>query len=788
MHKCTPRILIAAILFLSANVIGQTPIDLRFNGEQNAVAAIGSTMTVSAQTSSPLVWGTLIFSMDPGPTTFQGFTLPIGFDASTVILQNLLYDVNGNLSFGVPLLDDIAFEGVTYYAYGFTFDGNDPSGFGASNQASVTFTRHVETGSDTAGYVDQGITIDGGAILTQGPLDPNLTIAWNIASGPVGHNATLSGADTAFPTLTADLPGTYGVELNYSFPGTTGGASGTVMIDVFDLDVTSHAQGAFDTSDPINYAATLNGPAPSNFSVVGGPTAAGNMIAGSAAASNIFTEIEFAITSMAGQNLGHTASIVNNLGGDLTVAPTDSLAVNVKQPVLDSLETGIEMGLTQVDLSTPLSNIPPIPLPGIPFTTATATIQSVTYDPNIDVEMTFVPGAINTQLTINNVVIVFDIVGTVFGFPFTDTGTYTATSIVVSFDTIPTVVGGMIMSTTANETATVNGATLTFTGSLNSSSGLILGLLTPVIETTITSLITPLVPPIIDGALNSIPQTFDLSTQGIDITLNFIPSSINIVTGSMTIGYAAGAQANNIAPGAPTLTNFYETPSALPTFGPTVPGTMQAYIGAGCLGDDMINQILAAATEAGALELTLDQGFMVGGAMVPATAGAFATAFPGTGFDSFDPASTVRLVVHQNLAPVVTIDNAGGTSNYALHTSNSTLEVLVDVGAGYEVSALRLSASASTALSVNVNLMAGTLDLTPGATTASVRSITSMPGVDVSGSLVALTALVNSTLPGILAPVTGIPLPTLMIGAMIPTVVGIEADGPAGDYLSIFLN
>ncbi|MFT7617760.1 MAG: hypothetical protein ACI97A_001399 [Planctomycetota bacterium] len=789
MTKSCTWMLFAAILIFSAQTQAQTPIDLRFNGEQNAVAAIGSTMTITADTATPFVWGTLIFSTSPGPTNVLGFIIPIGIDASTVIAENVLFGMTGNVTISVPLLNDLAFEGTSYYAYAFTFDPTDPSGFGASNQAKVTFSRHLETGADTAGFVDQSITLDGGAILNQGPVHPDLSISWSIVNGPVGHAAVLAGDDTAFPALTADLPGTYEVQLSYSFPGTTGGAAQSVFVDVLELDVTSHAQGSFDTSDPINYAATVNGPATSNFEVSGGPSTTGNSLAGSVAASAIVSELDFQITSALGQKLGSTTSVINNLGGDLTMPPADSLGLHLKQPVLDDLETGLETALAGINLSSMLGTFPAIPLTGIPGVSGTATIQSFSFDPTIDVELSFVPGAINAQLTITNIQLVFTINGTLFGFiPLNETGTYNATSMVVSIDLVPAVAGGVLTTTTANETATISGDSLTLTGALSGSGGLLVGTITPLIESTVITALPPLLPPLIDGALNALPTSIDLSGQGIDITLAFEPSSVSVVAGSMDLGYAAGAQANNIAPGTPTLTNFYATPSALPVYGPVVPGTTQVYIGAGSVGDDMINQILAAATEAGALEVSIDQDFMVGGATIPATAGAFATAFPMAGFDTFPAAAPVRLAVHQNLAPIVTIDNMGGMSNYALHTSNVLLDVMVEISPGYEVSALRLSASATTALTVNVDLVAGTLDLLPGTTVATVKSITSMPGTDPSTALAGLSALVNSSLPSILSPISGIPLPALMIGTTIPTIVGIEADGAAGDYLSIFVN
>ena len=790
MCKSLLVLAILATTSLFSGLSGQTPIDLRFNGAQQATAPVGSLMQISMNTT-PYVWGNIIFSANPGPTTVYGYTIPIGFDATTIFLQNTFTDGTGLFQTVAALPDNLALEGLTYYAYAYTYDASDPTGFGASNQASVTFTRHVTPGTDTAGFVAQPVTLDGGGILAQGPLPAGMTLAWSIANGPTGHNAALDGTDTAFPTLTADIAGTYEIALDYSFPGTTGGASASVFVDIFDLNVTSHTQGAFDTSDPINYSAVLNGPAATNFGAPGGTTA-GNAITGSIPAAAVVTDIGFDVTAASGQRLGQTLSVINNSGAPMSVSPADSLAIHLKQPVLDSLAMSFETAVAQSSLTPPASSFPTIPITGIPFTTGTVTIQSVSFEPNIDLQLTLQNGSIGCQITLYNFMMVFDITGSIFFVPFTDTGTYTASSIVLSFDLVPTIVGGMYQTTTANETATVNGATLTFTnGALNASSGLILATLTPAVEAAIVATIPPLVPPLVDTALNSIPQAVDLSAGGPDITLNFIPSSINIAPSGMTLAYAAGAQPNNIAPGAPVITSFYGTPSALPAYGANVPGTMQPYNFASSMADDMLNQILAAATLSGDLSLSLDQGFMVGGTMIPATAAGFATALPGLGFEKFDGTNPVRILLEPQVAPIVTIDNMGGTSNYTVHTANTLVNLVVDVTPTHTVSVARLSASASTALGVTVDLVNNILNLTPGSTSASLRLISTMPGVDITTSLSVLTTLINTILPGATLPVTGIPLPAApMVGGtmMPPTLVGITADGPLGDYLSIFLN
>ena len=116
-------------------------------------------------------------------------------------------------------------------------------------------------------------------MASQGPVPGNLAASWTIVSGPTGHAATLDGADTLFPTLTADLPGTYDVELDLSFPSTTGGATDLVSIQVYDL--AAGPQGSFSTADPVAYAATLTGPAGASLSVDGGTATTSGSLAGS---------------------------------------------------------------------------------------------------------------------------------------------------------------------------------------------------------------------------------------------------------------------------------------------------------------------------------------------------------------------------------------------------------------------------------------------------------------------------------------------------------------------------
>ena len=786
------KCLVVCFLLLTATAAAQAPIDLRLNGEYNGAAPIGGTMTIDIATT-PTVWGDILFSTDPGPTlVFNTYLIPVGINSPSLQIYPLfLTDGIGNFSATIPLIDDLVWEGVTYYAYAYTYDSSDPTGFGGSNQASCTFTRKVSAGAETAGFVGKAITLDGSFVGAQGPLPSNLGTNWTILNGPAGHAAQLDGADTLFPTLTADLPGTYDVALDLSFPGTTGGSQDIVSVDVFELSFANHGQGDFDTMDPVTDTVTLNGPAATSLGIVGGASVTNGSLPISSAAGSPFTHETIEVLATSGQRIAQGGTVVNNAGAGLMTAPADSLVANLKQPILDDLENVVEPLLAAVP-APPVSGLPSIPLINTTFFTANATLQSISYDSFIDIELSFDPGAVGVQVTLTNVVLVFDINGTIVFAPYSDVGTLTMASVTVSFDLVPGVTGGVFASTSANETATITGATLSFQNNLipASQTGSILGVLLPTIETLMATTIPPLVVPAFDGALNALPQSIDLSTQGIDVVLAFTPTSINIVSGSATIFFDAGATATVIDPAAAPISAYYSTPSAAPTYGATVPGTTQPYDLAASIGDDLLNQMLAAFLQAGVFETELGGNFDLGGGMtLNGDAASFDTAFPGLGFDRFDPMAPVTLAVHPTVTPVILVDNNGGSSNYALAFSDFEIEVLVEVSAGHRAPVLRLGAEGSAALSVTVDPVLGTISITPGAASVGLDALASLPGIDPSGSIASLTALANGALTSALVPLTGIPLPTIAgsTGVM-GNVVGVLADGPAGDYISLFID
>ncbi len=767
---------------------------LTFNGHMHASAPVNRSLDMQLD-ANPGSVAFVLFNVSAGPTPFLGQQLPIAVDQNLVVgVQNFVMPPSGVAHFMIPVSNNPALEGITIHAFGLTFDQNLPSGFGFSNAADFTFVKEPLGGNDTAGWVNRGITLDGGATLAPGPLTNGIVPSWSITQGPAGHNAQLEGADTLFPTLTADLPGTYTVTLDLIAPGTTGGASDDVQIDVFELTNASHAHGDFDPADPITFSATLSGPTPAMADVNGQSAGAMGTLTVTQAASNPFNDFFTQVTAAGGQVVGRPVTVVSNSGGTLASPPQDSLLTHIRQPIVDDIELAIEQAAALVDLSGPITGIPPINVANIPglfgttLFSADVTPTGFSYDPAIMVDITLNAGSAHVQLTLNSVQFTFDIMGLIFNAPYTDVGTLTASSVNIDFDLTFAAVNGAFESTISNETATINGPALTFQNGVipNNFASTLLGAVVPVVEPILASTITAGLAPAVNSALSLLPQMIDLSAQGIDVVVDLPASGVDHLAGGVTFKNAAGGHAALVPPTAPPIFAYFETPSPAPAFTGLVPGGTTPYRLAFALGDDFLNQLLAAATQAGALQTVNGTALSLAGMTVNADAGSLAAALPGLGFEDFDPAAPVEIVTRPTVAPVVRIQT-GGPDAFAMNVSALEVDFRVEVTPNYQASVLRVSLDAVIGLNVVLDPVASTLDLIPGTVTATARALESLPGVDVSGQLGVLSGLINGAIPGLLTGLTGLPLPAPSSGAPL-TLVGLAPDGPAGDYLSLFFD
>lgn len=115
-------------------------------------------------------------------------------------------------------------------------------------------------GSNQSNQVLQTIHLDGSASFAPNTPSSSLLYSWSFASTPMGSNAVLTGANTATPSFTADLPGTFVVELVVTDPN-TGLQSMPSQVTVSSTYVPPTANAGMPQTTLVGKTISLNGSA-----------------------------------------------------------------------------------------------------------------------------------------------------------------------------------------------------------------------------------------------------------------------------------------------------------------------------------------------------------------------------------------------------------------------------------------------------------------------------------------------------------------------------------------------
>ena len=199
---------------------------------------IGGTVTANATVT---IANSAPVANDQTVTLNEDETTSITLTASDPNGDTLTYQIvtgpsHGTLTGSAP---NITYTPVANYngSDAFTFRVND--GTVDSTDATVTMTVNplndppvANAGPDQTGLQGNVVTLNGsGASDIDGD---NLTYSWTFASVPTGSTATLSDSSIVNPSFTADVAGTYEVQLIVN-DGTIDSASDTVMVNIFAL-------------------------------------------------------------------------------------------------------------------------------------------------------------------------------------------------------------------------------------------------------------------------------------------------------------------------------------------------------------------------------------------------------------------------------------------------------------------------------------------------------------------------------------------------------------------------
>lgn len=763
-------------LFILLLSLGAQAQSLSFNDVRGTVPVpLGSTLDITVQGQAGLpTW--LALNTNPGPTPVGSASIPLAIDGNEALLiEGLPLGSGGVTTISLPVPSGLRFTGVTVFGAAIQLDPSAPGGLLIANGAAA---RLVRTGAD-AGQDDIALTgglvvLDGRAgAVTDQPM-------WTVAEAPAGSAATLDDADTLTPTLRPDLAGRYVLALQ------TGGAlapSGDVaVIEAFDLGFTGPAQGSFHTTT-FDVTGVAAGPSAFTLEVDGQPVSPGAggawTVAGRSASAPQET-VTASIVSATGRRLARTLVVHGGSSLPLGSLATPGTSLRIEGATLDALEAPLGAALGALPLGQVLTALPPVPVVNTFFVSATFEFTTASFDPNVVVDLFPSNGAIGISVTINNLVVDAAVTGAIFGAPYAETATITTTSAVISGDlVIGSAANGALELQVQNENATLNGFNFAVTGVLGTLTqlGAIQSGIESALETALAGTLL-LAPATLNPLLSNVPLTIDLGAQGIPVAVDFPLNSVVYDADGLTLATDLAVRLTGTAPPVLALQGVLSTPGPVPSFNRTTPSG-GAYDAAVALNDDLLNQLLAGVASVGGLDLRVGpDGGPLGS---PVLARTFAAILPGVGFESFDPFTPVTFDLVQATAPVVRFDATTGAT--VLNVSGASFRVGV-VSNGREITLLDTSLTLEIGLALTLDPATGTLSFTPTSTTLDARYAGGLAGGNGALLLGGLGQLAPLLIPPLLAPLQGLPIPSLPGGGAIES--GISPTTP--DHFVLWLD
>ncbi|NRA97310.1 MAG: hypothetical protein HRU14_13995, partial [Planctomycetes bacterium] len=673
---------------------------------------------------------------------------------------------------------DLALAGQTFYSVGVFLDS---SGVLVSNGVSLTFVLPgADAGPDAATFVGQAVTLDGSPMLNAAGVIPSGTNpAWTVTSAPAGSAPQLQNDQGAFPVFSADMAGTYTIELQTMGPG--GLSADTATVDVFNVQFSSATDGAF-VSGPVALDGTIDGPPFSSLDINGSAAGVvGNAFsAGTLMPTPIMNPITASVTTVSGQVLERTITVINGAAAPMGSLGTPGTALRMNGPALDAIEPPVETALAQLPLNALFTAIPTIPIIPSGIFTANLTFTGASFDPTtVDFDLFPANCAIGVAITLNTLSITADITGTqLFGGAYSETATITADSVIITGEMIIALnAQGGIETTLQNTSASFVNFNMQVTGIL----GLFFGLVQPAVETALATAFESaltVIPTALNPVLAGLALTVDLSASGIPMQIDLPLNSVCYDTDGLTLANDILATPTQTSPTAPAITDYLTTPGSVPTFGPTTAVNGVAYDFALGVDDELMNQSLAALTIAGALDLDLTD---LGG--TPISASALAMTLPGAGFDAFPASTPVTLRVRQTTAPAIAFSATGDAAS--LRIGNQRLIFVAEPAAGIQVPVLEVGVTTSAALTITIDPTAGSLTLTPGTITVTATAGGAIAGANATGALGGINSIVQQIVPLITQPLSGIPLPFTGAGG---SVVEVSVPGASPSMLLTWLD
>ncbi|MSR74066.1 MAG: hypothetical protein EXS14_01130 [Planctomycetes bacterium] len=726
------------------------------NAVTSAAVPVNTNMTLSltSQASQPYIW---FFDVAPGPINVFGVSIPLGFTPYVLDLGVALLPPSGTHNISVAIMDDPVLYGLHLFSCALLLDPSAPAQFVASNGIDFTFfDDSASAGGDAATFSGRSVTLDGSGNLDAltGALPVGTTLSWSVVNAGGASNPVITNPNSVHPEFNAMGSGSCLVRCYLQGGGIA--RTDDVRIDVYTLNLNGPADNSFATGS-VNVSGSLVGPVGAALSLNGsGVVLAGNgsFNAGNHVLAQRVNTFHFEVSSITGAQTAKSVTVTAGTGTLLTSFQTPGTFLRIGGVNFDAIEPLISAALGALPLSPIVAAIPAIPILNTIFLSASIDPTGASHDPAVVVNIFPAAAGIGLSITYNNFVMTSTVSGAIFGAPYNDIATISATSITISGDlVISSNSSGGLTTSVQNRNVVFTGFNFTVTGPLGGLSQL--GLIQTAIQSLlVTALQATLdaIPLALNPLLNAIVLSFPL--PGTNLTVDLPLETVNYDTAGVVIANRFRTTSSVVSPNAPTLTHIYGASGTTPPMGANSPVLAAPFDLAMGISDGALNQALGTLTLSGAFENILNAV-----ALGAANAGAMAALVPSAGFESFASNAAISTRTLLGSAPLIEF-TAGTVTTGSLHVRNLRLQIFADSG-GKPALVLEASLDIQAALNISIDPVTGALTFGVGTINANVVENQCLAGYNAAGSVAALNAVAALIVQQIVAPLTGITLPSL---------------------------
>ncbi|MEM7309408.1 MAG: hypothetical protein AAF682_22185 [Planctomycetota bacterium] len=769
--------------------------DLTLNGSTAAEVPFGGSFQVELQGGATLP-AFVFFDVTPGPTLFEGESVPLGFTAALGLLVSGTTDGAGSFQTPFFLAEDPSYAGAQLFLAGVILDGTDPNGLDVSNGAQLTIVPKAGAGDPQTTLVDRPTALDGSAAtLADGTLAAGTSVLWQVLSRPAGSVAQLVDAGELFPSFAPDVAGDYTIGVTVSKGGVD--ASSETVVHAYDLTLTPGVDGQYVVTPLVSVQGAIEGPAGVTAMLNGNPLPLGpggsfGPLNEAFAADDVFLPLLFELQHPDGSGTRERVSVGQGLPLPLSFPAVKALEARLNPAGYDLVEDASIVELEAADIESILLAQGAVQIVNeeglFGFTIFSATVEflSASYG-SIDVDLT--PNAVGAAGAVNlfNVNADFRVTGELLEISYDLTGDMSSNPTVISANLGLTPSGtGTLDATLQSLSVNLQNFNFNLDGFLGDVAELFIieSSVKEDVEDAVAETIAAEFPPAVEEILSAFVIEGNLfETLEIDVDISApITGVINSSAGT-TIQLDGNVAIVSSEPGSPAVNAYRTTLTAPPPFGSTTPGG-QPYEAGLAAADDFLNQVLAAGTGAGLLNgdmTTLFEGTKGAGELF--FTDVLSVLFPGAGFDKFPEGTQVGLRAEGTLPPIVRTTPGGSALG---RIDMSDLEAIFEVaGPGGPIPVLRVTIDAGAELELDIDGSGNLLALL-GESTVDAQALQGM-----SGSNLALLDQGIEFLEGVLVPqltklFEGIPLPSLEAQGIGLAPSEVTVIGSGLDYVGFY--